>query len=525
MKSLRELNNVSKILELYDKNKDKEIGKWLSLETIFKNSGKQGIVGLFKIIDEDILIIFKYSQYINYLTESEFLIGDSLNEIADFCPNFSHSIGTINTLIDPDRHISDPFQADSKYKIEKNILLTSYIKNSRKFYNYIFSKKVSENCLYSIVKQVLNAVSIGQNLKKFTHYDLHSNNVMVKKCSRNLVLFYIIDDKNYFLVPTYGYIPVVIDFGFSYSEALKGESLFPSLNHTHAGFTSYRYDFLADPKVFLVTVSDEIYQSRKTIRSKNLRNITRNIFKKLDINWDSGWDTERNNCLTDNVLDKISEYLDFSKLFKNYEYYCMDLLQSLIICPLEKQKTEGIELYFLTFISEFKKIENQISSPFYCLFILKGIIDTARTVRKDYLKDQTRDMAVSYFRKNLLQIIDSVSSFANLKEIHFEKMLCSLYCLTKCMEGILFEKSLKEDREKMENLKKLSVKNVPDILKIIDYNLEEPYIYNEKTTVMVIDGINKSIYNLNLNEEIINEINLTKDFLKGEKMFSFLKNL
>ena len=77
----------------------------------------------------------------------------------------------------------------------------------------------------------------------------------------------------------------------------------------------------------------------------------------------------------------------------------------------------------------------------------------------------------------------------------------------------------------MENFRKLSVQSVPDILKIIEYNLEEPYVYNEKTSVMVIDGINKSIYNLNLNEQIINELNSTKDFLKGEKMFYFLKNL
>ena len=101
------------------------------------------------------------------------------------------------------------------------MLLLEYIEKSSKFCNYISSDKVSEDVLFSIIKQTLMGINIAQKYKKFSHYDLHSNNIMIKKCNKNLVFVYKLDEDNQFCVPTFGYYPIIIDFGFSYIENMN----------------------------------------------------------------------------------------------------------------------------------------------------------------------------------------------------------------------------------------------------------------------------------------------------------------
>ena len=218
MSSLNEESGFNRLVAYYQKNKDRPWTEWLEVKKIFPHLGKQGLVGIMVAKeDESLLYVFKISQYINYLVQHELTVMNSLNEIADYCPNFCRSIGAVIGHVDPNkRKDGNPFECESKYKIEKEILLTEYLDKSYKFYNYIFSDKISEDILYSTIKQVLLGIAIAQNQKMFTHYDLHSNNIMMKKCSRDLVFLYVLDENNQFCVPTRGCYPVVIDFGFSY---------------------------------------------------------------------------------------------------------------------------------------------------------------------------------------------------------------------------------------------------------------------------------------------------------------------
>lgn len=67
-----------------------------------------------------------------------------------------------------------------------------------------------------------------------THYDLHTNNVVVRKCNRD-ILFLLRVGADFILVPSQGRIPVVIDYGFSHVEGLDGEFCDYSLSHTNLG--------------------------------------------------------------------------------------------------------------------------------------------------------------------------------------------------------------------------------------------------------------------------------------------------
>jgi hypothetical protein len=522
-------NNHSNLIESYKKNKNNDWKTWLENPETFAKAGKQGLVGTINILNKrNHKYVFKISQYINYLIQHENTVMEGLNEISTFCPHFCKTFGIINCKINPySRKEGDPFDITNvKYPIYKEVLLCNYLEKSCKFYNYIRAKpnKISEEILFSTIKQVLLSLVIAQNKKKFTHYDLHSNNIMMKKCNKDLVFLYVLDEENQFVVPTLGHYPVVIDFGFSFIENMEDGPLWASMGHTDVGFMSDRFDWVADPKLFLVTVAEELREKRETKNSKKLQRIVKNLFYPLNIDWLSGWDEDNKKSVSDHVTEMLAPYNTESKLFQEYDHYCIDLLQSLIILPLETQDYDNIEVSYQTFMKEWLKIENQIGSAFYNLYILKGIVDAARFVRAGYTEYDSRANAICTFREKVFERIDEVSKFCNIKNIHYEKLLCSLYVLSRNIEGIYYELMNKQMREKEKQYKKLPLKNIEQIYAAIECNLEDSYIYKENTIVYIINSLNNTSDIYQIPKEQIENINTLHPIARGTFIYDLYNN-
>lgn len=505
------------IKNIVDENSNCKYHEWLEFEKVLDKPGKQGVVGLFQIKNTKQQIIFKISQYINYLVFHELQVMNGLNKISSYCPHFCKSLGMINCEIDAKyrKNNENPFLIENKYPIMKDILLSEYIDDSCKFYNYIRTDKVSEEVLYSIVKQVLLAISIAQKRKRFSHYDLHSFNVMIKKCDKDLVFLYKIDDENQFCVPTLGYYPVIIDFGFSYISDMDDGPLWPSLAHTDVGFLSDRFDWVADPKLFLVTVSDEIKTKRKTKKSKIFRKVVRNIFHPLNIDWESGWDDYGEKGASDFVLEKLESYNKISELFKDYDHYCIDILQTLVILPLQKQEYKNLETSYQAFLNEWVKIENEISNPFYNLYILKGLIDVARDVRHLYITKDTRQEALKHFRLSIYNIIEKVSKYCMPKNIHYEKLLCSLYVFSRSLEGFLYDTMKNITQIKDKEYKQLPLKSIDQIYGVITTNLPDEYVYNKKTTIVIVDNVEQNMKEFKIPENELENVNDITHLARG----------
>ena len=368
---------------------------------------------------------------------------------------------------------------------------------------------ISENVLFSTVKQVLLAISLAQKKKNFTHYDLHSFNIMMRKCDPDLVFLYVLDNENQFIVPTYGHYPVIIDFGFSYIEDMEDGPLWTSLAHTDVGFMSDRFDWVADPKLFLVTVSGEIKEKRPNKRSRKFRRVVRNLFFPLKIDWDSGWDEDDIQSAADYVTELVSDYNPGSLIFENYEHYCIDIIQSLIILPLEEQNYMNIQEHYKIFVREFMNIEKQITSPFYNLYILQGIIDATRYVRAAYMSKDTRIDSIRTFRLKIFERVNEVAKFCKLENIHYEKMLCSLLMLARGVEGVLYDIMEIRMSEKQHKYDMLPLKNIEQIYAAIEVNLPDTYEYNNKTSIIILDSVKETMKNINMTKEqsiLINEV-------------------
>jgi hypothetical protein len=528
---LSDITGFSSLTEYFEKNKDKNWKEWLSFDQVFENPGKQGLVGLLKPMDEilcpnkkPLKIVFKISQYINYLVQHEYTVMKGLNQISPYCPHFCKAIGTLLCEVNPStRKKGNPFEITTKHPIEKEILLSEYVDNSSKLYNYIRSDKIHEDVIYSAIKQVLMGLAIAQKKKKFTHYDLHSYNIMMKKCNKDVVFLYILDDDNQFCVPTMGHYPVIIDFGFSYIDDLEDGPAWPSMAHTDVGFMSDRFDPISDPKLFLVTVAREMRQMRKNKKSNKFRTIVKNMFGRLKIDWKSGWDNVEKKGASEFVTEMLSGHSSRSNIFDNYEHYCIDIVQSLIILPMEEQNYENINKSYKAFLDEFVKIEKEIGDPFYNLYILKGIVDVAREVRIDYLqKGEYRINAVKYFKKSIYERIRCVANYCKPKNINFEKMLCALLCLARNIEGILYDVINSRMTEKNEEYKKIPLQTPEQLYGALEINIKDKYKFNKNTTVFVMDCVSEKCSRLEISD-VYKQINKIPSLSRGSFMYDIYK--
>lgn len=520
------MSKYKELVSYYEENKDKKMSDWLFFDEIFNKPGKQGFVGLLKDKNDN-KYIFKFSQYINYLIEHEYTVMKGITSLSDFCPHFCKCIGTIETSVNCENNKEEnPFDTDNcKHSINKKILLCEYVEKSCKFYNYIRAvEKISEDVLYSSIKQVLLGLAIAQNKKQFTHYDLHSFNIMMKKCNKDMVFLYVLDEETQFVVPTYGHYPVIIDFGFSYISDLDDGPLWPSMGHTDVGFTSDHFDWVSDPKLFLVSVSSEIKEKRKSGKSKKLRRIVKNIFSPLKIDWESGWDEDNKKAAADIVNEFLKEYNPGSKLFENLDHYCIDILQSLIILPLQEEDYSNLGKYYKIFLREWIIIENQLSSHFYGLCILKNIIDNARYVRAAYMENSTRLDAIRTFRQGINEFITSKIKYCKLEKIHYEKILCSLFMLSKSMEGMFYSIISKIIKNKNKQYQKLPLKNIEQIYAAIEVNIQDKYIYNENSEIVILDNLTENTFKYKIPIEDLKEINNIHSISKGNYIYNLYKN-
>jgi hypothetical protein len=501
MESLLGALHTEKLIQYVKTNEN--FDKNFQTSSKFKRNGKQGIVGVLKLQEDD-SCVYKISKYMNYLVDHEYLVMKSLNDLKNYCPHFCKVYGKVQKQVDPSyKRIDNPFEINSKHPVTQDVLLMEYIPK-KKLYN-LFKSRVSDDIIYSQIKQVLMAISIAQQKKEFVHYDLHSQNIIVKDCDKDDVFLYVLDEHNQFCIPTYGHYPVIIDFGYSYTGDMKGGPCFPTTAHTDVGFMSCLFDARADPKLFLVTISDELEQKRPSKNSRILRNIIKNIFKPLEIDWESGWDNVDQLSAADCVSQAIESDNVNSKLFEKYNHFCVDILHSLITLPLKPKSHKNLHKAYKTMIKEFCKIEKEIGSSFYNLYLFKVIVDCIRKIRKKYENKETQKEALKEFKTVLFEKTREVANFCNPKKIHYEKLFVSILVFASNMEGILYQIISARMVEKNEEYDQMQLKTIEQIFGVIEVNIPDNYVFNENTKIHVFDCVNEKYEKITLLTEKYNE--------------------
>ncbi|CCV01792.1 tyrosine kinase [Invertebrate iridescent virus 22] len=174
---------------------------WLHTIKPFGSKSKQGVVNKCIIFDKIFVVVKKpKTSKFDEITLRDFCVGIHLNKILNEAPFFVRTLGCF--ISKSQFHIATEFIDGINLKI------------------FIQNKKNTFVDFLNIFFQILLGLEIAQNKLNFSHYDLHTDNIILVPTTKCLK------------ISLYGYIytikhtqkPVIIDFGLS-SVCTKGKTL------------------------------------------------------------------------------------------------------------------------------------------------------------------------------------------------------------------------------------------------------------------------------------------------------------
>jgi len=195
--------------------------------------------------------VFKVGLADDWALTLENIISNDMCEILDFCPWFTCGYGMEQLLItryDRDQHNLFGFDTDNPFKenrdtegvegLYKDVLFMQQAVGDDA-YNYFSNlPKNSDDSIHKIFSaamQLYSGLEIAQVAKGFSHNDLHLGNWMIVPLAsaKDLVLTKSVKvaepgSETWRLTPTFGIIPVVIDYGFSYTTACDSQPWYGS---------------------------------------------------------------------------------------------------------------------------------------------------------------------------------------------------------------------------------------------------------------------------------------------------------
>lgn len=440
--------------------------------------GKQGAVIRLKQKNTQQIFMCKVSRYEDYCARREHIVASCLKKEVSFCPHFMTSVEIVDT---------EGMRKECKFKERSSEgVIVNYIPRAHSFSSVVNDKNVHDDAIFGVLKQVLGAISMAYNAAKFTHYDLHSGNIILTHDPKkfDLVRLYILPSGEAIPVPTYGYHPVIIDFGYGYVRDMEGKKNVSNIYHSQYGFTGDVSDPVVDMKLFLLTTSHHLVSSRRRRRTEYLRSFVLDIFHSLSVCNVTGWNQE----FKDSCLSRVADILvkmdpgEKALTYATETEAVVELILGTGKIPFSNYANytddNSLGEALGDFLSEWEKIESQSSKPYDNLFFLRVICDSVW-------------MDVKKFKVAVLKAIDTRIGLFLTSHINFGTLGNSIRSLGGHLSKLVHEISTGRNSQAM--YKKLKYKDAGEVLSELNSSMmDEVYEYSENTIVEVIDYKNKS---------------------------------
>lgn len=363
-------------------------------------------------------LVLKVSNSLDFVVLHEYLVMKSLNSLRKFCPHFAATYGVVKLAVSdryadaPPPNFEDLFgpafgkkevengyrrdpdskkdQRDPDSKKEEGLrnplaiygLVNEFIPEAEVFSSAL--AEMSSQEVYSSTISILLALEMAQRIKKFTHYDLHVDNVLITPIHSNTVFVYLIPrdggGTEVFWVPTFGNLPVVIDFGFSYTSDLKGKRFNTLLQHTDSGYLPMISDPVADVKVFLSSLCHDL-KEKDDPKFQYFTTTIGKLFKPLHIDQETGWDKIDNISMTEYLANLVME--GDCHLFRKKEIQVTEILNGLLILPLidySDVEDAAVDSGIKILADELRKVDysEEIKDEFHLLYLFYKLVDLGR---------------------------------------------------------------------------------------------------------------------------------------------------
>jgi hypothetical protein len=490
--------------------------------------------------------------------------------IGDFCPNFVGNVGCVelpisrtfiyeNTPEDSDYESSETdesseeeedqeeyedcklFMDDREY-LPTSVLFLEYV-SPHSFYD--FTKYADKSLINSLILGILCGLSIAQKHCKFTHYDLHIDNILIKECEPEAIFVYRIDGEA-FAIPTFGFFPVIIDMGMSYCESLKGDTMKTSVEHYRKGLQATLFDKLNDMHHFLLSAMNKVEYDEEEFYYLSTKMLY--FFKNLPVLRKKGWKMLPNDILKLSMKDIVKSCKGLSTGYKPKEKpkskieelrqkkiekrnkemgiveeeiqskprglnelpiwvdLDIDIIETLslgISLPWKeeleiKEEFESLEedeiiaYSFITLFVELQKLYNLevFEDVNDLLFVVRElttlVFENWNIISKNTSKDTMKKLFNDFKRKLIPEFRDSVYVLDWAKTL-----TCCKYCLN--ILSMLYSRNVKGNTSLIDELyKDVPIKSVNDMIRFYIRNCLLRPTYNENTILYLWDADNKT---------------------------------
>lgn len=485
--------------------------------TMLSDDGVQGTVGIISTKKDNKKVVYKMSHRMDYVAEHEELIAKSLLKLCKFSIHFCPLLDARDIDVDPMYYcLENQFDMCTQTQISIRTLFFKYVKHAEELSDIVHDKNYHhKNNIFSIMLQVIVSIEMAQKMLRFTHYDLHTSNIMVKNCDEDLVFFYKTSEIDTgVMVPSMGMYPIIIDYGHSYSKELNGKPFYVPMVHDNFGFTSDRFNPDVDMRIFLISLSH-------SLRIKKLDNIVRNLYGKMRPNWKTGWVETFNVGIYKKIKSIIGKCKPKSMMLSKSNAHGLEVIQSLITLPLKKGKYNTNKILkgaFRDLDKELVKFDTHITESdgggsngeeiieTYAFHVLKLIVNKVRELGKLYEHQQKR--AVDELKAHLMR---TLRPFLNddggqvIQGLDCDVIMSSMYILSSAVEEAIYshlEKTLHSSPSP-------PIPNTMEIFKIIDenFNVTSSYMFSDKTKILLMDSTTKKKMPIQLSPEDIKSLN------------------
>ena len=145
----------------------------------------------------------------------EFEVQRHLNALHDRTPNFPVALGLFNCFsrMTPSNNLISNVCSNWPAGHENTtMVLMEYVPGAIDLYD--FAQTATPEQMYSIFKQIYYTLRIAQHFQRFTHYDLHFGNILVRRIPRT-TLSYTLENNSKQSFES-DVLITIIDFGMSY---------------------------------------------------------------------------------------------------------------------------------------------------------------------------------------------------------------------------------------------------------------------------------------------------------------------
>lgn len=473
------------------------------------------------------IYVFKIPKEVNTLVDHEMKVSKDMEELSTFLPHFNRILEVkrdVKCYIPNSKKTMVEHNPFSQYNCVRDVSIIEYIPSKLTLLKYVTETNFS-GCSEPLIHQLILALFIAQQEKNFTHYDLHLENVLLRKCSKRTFFWYkfnfegVVIDR---LVFTNGYFPVLFDYGFAYSKGLDSTSYNNSLFFTHKGYTPFMFDEVNDFKSLIVRLA---YIRNCPSKFKNLaKDHFFHAKAKFKLDRETGWIKTSEPSVAKKICKRLEEAIikydaDYKDnfIFKELDNL-IDLFGVLIKVPIYQNdfKMKKLNNMVKIFLQEWKKIDVWFRSTIADdkLNILKRIFETINE-----LIENDTDYLNHNFKIKMFEIFDAYGDFVNVGDLDYGRFLASIVGISNFIEKTLYGDIERNKFKFIDSTDSWTLFNLLEDL----VGPKEPFTFKKDDSIVLFDCVEKSTSSFELkDDDVIESLNLVPAV---ETQLCFLNNL